>query len=684
MADYTLPNGRVITGLSEDYTPDEIKNIAINGGYATEADYARNVRTGADYLTTAGEMGGGVAGAMAGASIGTAIAPGPGTFIGGLIGGAVGTFAGSAAGQVAEAAVENRDFSSDVVIKEAGKAAAIDTAFGLGFGAAGKAIKAIAQPLTRLAKPAVSATEDLNKLVELQGKLSAFDTTLLPSQIGDTSLVGRGAETYAASSLAFRPEYDRIVRGYDTYVSSTADELLKRLEGKPREEVGKAFVKLADDVQKAVDEVVDPLYKDIDQRGGLMLNSSEIKDRLAGYLEAQGGGIGRTSSAARKIMSMVDGLPPTMSPAQLASEMPQILETARRLSSNDAQATALHNIMNGYVKKINSSPSLIDTGSVITGAKGELTQRVAEDGTSRVGGEYKQALDYVSRMRRKMSFAETRQELSYMKKKLREMESPVNPNDAAASVYSKAVSGLESAMEESAKKFDKELYATYRQTSDFYKKSQETIFSPYIKQALQSNEPAKVGEILARTGYVTPTRELDSLVKFADELGVKEGKSVRSQITKSYLENLFPKTDAAALTKFNKDMLNPKFRDTFMAVVPKDIAEPLTKLAEEAEILARHMSGGSGASLSIASREIGAVENPLKLRSMVVALLPNAVSRYQISGKAIASKLNAMKVINAQIAAGKEPSQSALAHIFQGLPNTAMQAGIATGAAVRQ
>lgn len=685
MAEYTLPNGRVIRGLSDGYTPEQIKQIAINGGYATEQDYQVNRETGADWLTTAGEMGGGVGGAMGGAALGTAIAPGVGTMIGGIVGGALGTFAGSAAGQTAEAAVENRDFSAPEIMKEAGKAAAVDAAFGMGGMVAGKVIKAIASPLMRLASPGAKVTSEVDQLINLQGKLEPFKTTLLPSQVGDTSMMGRAAETYAASSIAFRPEYNRIVSGYDDYVTSTTDELMKKLQSAPREEIGKAFTELSDNIKKAVDEVVDPLYKDIDLRGGLVLNSAELKDRVSGYLAQQSaGGVGRTSAKASQVLDMVSKLPATMTPAEMAANMPNILETARRLGAGDAQANGAYQILKGYVERVKNSPALVDTSAVSAAAKAERVTRVGESGNSRIGGEYQQAVNYVSDLRRKMSFTETRKELSYLKQKLRDMESPTSPNSSAAGVYQRAVASLENAMETSAKSFDKELYNTYRYTSDFYRKSQETLMAPFIKKALQNDEPAKVGELLARVGYVTPIRELDSLVKMADELGVKGGKDLRSQITSSYLENIFQSKDAAALAKFNKDMLNPKFRDTFMAVVPKDVAAPLQELAQEAEILARHASGGAGASLGITSREIGAFEKPGTLKSIVYAMIPNIVKQKQLNNKVVMSKLNAIKLVNEQIAAGKPPSQAALRTVLKGLPTTATAAGFAAGAAVRQ
>ena len=64
MADYTLPNGRILRGLSEGKSPADIKIYAVAKGYATEDDYNKNRESVADLLPFAGEIVGGTAGAL--------------------------------------------------------------------------------------------------------------------------------------------------------------------------------------------------------------------------------------------------------------------------------------------------------------------------------------------------------------------------------------------------------------------------------------------------------------------------------------------------------------------------------------------------------------------------------------------------------------------------------------------
>ena len=142
MADKTLPNGQVIRGVPDNISDADLKEYAIMTGAATEADYNRDRQTKADYLSTVGELGGGVAGAMIGASIGSAV-PIVGTAIGGLVGGAIGTAAGYFGGEAIESFVEDRDFDVEQATDESIRAGMTDAAFSGAFGVLGKGFKTI-------------------------------------------------------------------------------------------------------------------------------------------------------------------------------------------------------------------------------------------------------------------------------------------------------------------------------------------------------------------------------------------------------------------------------------------------------------------------------------------------------------------------------------------------------------
>ncbi len=89
MADRTLPNGRTIKGVPDNFSNEDLKAYAIAEGFATEEDYNQDLETSADYLSLLGEVGGGLGGAYLGAAYGSAVGP-VGTLIGGALGAGIG------------------------------------------------------------------------------------------------------------------------------------------------------------------------------------------------------------------------------------------------------------------------------------------------------------------------------------------------------------------------------------------------------------------------------------------------------------------------------------------------------------------------------------------------------------------------------------------------------------------
>lgn len=686
MADYVLPNGTKITGLSEGYTPAQIKTYAISKGYATEADYAANKDTAADWLTIGGEVSGGVGGSLAGAAVGQALIPipGVGAAIGAVAGGALGTFGGHAIGATAEAMAENRAVQTTQLVKESAQAAAMDAVFGMGMGAAGTALRYIGKPLVELFAPALKAGKDIDILSALNAKLKGYGSSLLPSQIHDSSLLGRASETYAANSTAFRPEFERMTKAYDQYAIEATQGILNKLKGGSREDIGNAFMRLSEDTEKALKEFVDPLYKELDKEGGLLFNTKGIKQTAQSIVESvTSGGVGRVSPQAAKTLEILQAFPDEMTPALFTRQVQPALSTLESLAKRDntGQAARMVQALKEQVSLFNQAPHLVDATGVVGKANAEALKRVGANGAERVSGEYKTALAYLKNMRTKMSFTETRQELSYLKQMRRDMENPAAPNGAAAALYGSAIAALEDSMGQAAKKFNPELYAKYRYVSDFYKKAEESIYAPFMKDALRTKDVATVGDLLSKVGSVTPIKELEGLVKQAEELKVAGGGTLREGVTKAYLENIFRAGDLDALHTFNKNMTNPRYRDTFNAIVPKDTAKLVTDLAVEADILAR-FARSSSSSIAIAGREFAAAESPGKVSSIVFGMLPGIVKK-QLSNAEVAKKLAAMKAANAQLANGKRPAD----HLLKALdlsPALFAGTGVAVGAAAEK
>jgi hypothetical protein len=173
MTDRTLPNGRVIRGVPDNYTNAQLKEYAIANGLATEEDYNRDMQTSADYLSLIGEIGGATAGALYGASIGSAV-----PFLGTIIGGAIGAGLGYFAGEIAESYVEDRDFDLEQETANAIKTGATDALFSTGFGVVGKGLSAIYKPVRNLFQPVYIKSGSESEMADVALAIQKGQTTL--------------------------------------------------------------------------------------------------------------------------------------------------------------------------------------------------------------------------------------------------------------------------------------------------------------------------------------------------------------------------------------------------------------------------------------------------------------------------------------------------------------------------
>jgi hypothetical protein len=688
MATYVLPNGRTIQGLSEGYTPEEIKNYALAKGFATEEEYNKNQKTVADLLPLAGEVSGGVAGAIYGAALGTAFLPVAGTALGGLIGGALGTFAGSTAGQYGEAAIENRSAQAGDVATTAAKAAAVDMLFGAAGAGVAKVFKGVIyKPLKEMFTAAPVGTPQLNALEALQQNLSGYGATLLPSQLGSKSVIGSAVETYSRSSL-ISSEFDKVVEGQDQYITDQFSSLFNTMQKNSREDVGKAATQLLRDTEKGLKEAVDPLYADIDRLGGIDISTTAIKEQVNKLSGAGMGGMGGPgTSAQRSVLQMINALPDSLTPAEATQRLSDIARTFDPLPIGaqgtrapppplDDKARGMLNMAKSSLEEALSGDRFVKTKGVTAIASAARKMTTTVSGTSGLIGEPKKVADLLDRLRPNMSFSEAHQELSYLKALQRDMKASAEPSDMADRMLSRAIGSLTESMDTAAKKFSPELATKYGQVRDMYSSGLKTLYSDKMTKILRETDPEFVGEMLFKTGSVTSIAELESVVRLADSLGVKGGRSVREGLTRGFLDGVFPIGNVEAAEAYIKNMADPRFKDTFTAVVPKMQADRINRIAAEVEILGRHATGQTGSSLAVRSREWGAAFKPGKATSLVMLLLPS-IAKKGLSAERMNRKLGALKAMNAAASAGRTVPKGIISDFVSdlGLP----EAGATTG-----
>lgn len=686
MRSVTLPDGTVVRNVPDDVSDEQVFSmVAATPSAQPMRPPAPDIKTGADYFPLAGEIIGGVGGGIAGGALaGTAVMPGIGTFVGGLLGGALGTFGGSFVGQAAEASYEQRDFQVQEAAGKAGRAAALDSVFGLGLGAAGQVVKAIGAPLYRMFRPAIKPLPELDLAMELQQKLEPFGTSLLPSQIGDTSATSRISEAYASSSIGFETEFKQMMDGYDTFAASQVDELMRQLPKTSREDLGQRLVSLVDETSTAVDEHVAPLYMDIDTRGGINLDTTFLKEAAHSMMSRAGANMTSATKKAADVVRAIDSLSGVVTPAQLTQELAPMLRTLESVARGDRMAMAIINAVKAQVRRAEANPAFVQTDKLKPILNRIRSERVNKAGETQASSAETQAYEYLSNMRDRMSFTEARRELSYIKGRVRDLDKSTAPDSAAVRMWSAAIPKMEQLMDEAAQRLGGNLYDDYRKVSDFYKNASEVLTAPYISKMLKNNEVAKAGEALFRLGEVTPVRQVDEVVALAESLNVGGGKTARDMLTQRYLQSMLSSPTINSLDILATKMKDERFLDTFDRVVPSDIGDKLKTLFLEAQLIAKHGYGSSaGQSLAIRSRELGSITSPAKWQSVVFGLAPEIVAG-RLSNETITAKLNAMKAVRTALQQGRQPPGRALRFITETIPMASVPAGFALGAPIEQ
>ena len=716
MADKTLPNGQVIRGVPDNISDADLKEYAIMTGAATEADYNRDRQTKADYLSTVGELGGGVAGAMIGASIGSAV-PIVGTAIGGLVGGAIGTAAGYFGGEAIESFVEDRDFDVEQATDESIRAGMTDAAFSGAFGVLGKGFKTIYQPARALFQPKYFATprdagaaetamaiqrgettleeviqkgnygeeyikeiteqlgkrgDELATTAELQGKLTAMGGTMLPAQAAKE--YGTYAQDYASSSYFMKGIYDDILAKQDNYITKQFKEILgKTTDDKTRQETGEALSALVRDSERALQVVVDPIYKAIDKEGAINLATGRIKNNAARTF----GTIRNPSSTARTIMNTINKIDASLTPAQVYKEMRALRQLSKNIAPNDAGSRKLLKSAQNNLKATLKGKRFVHPNSTIAKGKEALDTIITKEGTTGILGTHKKIANKLANMRENMSFSEAHVELSELKALQRDMVASVGTkNSKAEKLIGDAIGEMEKAMDTASKNFNPALKKKYDDVKELYKDGINTINGDWIVKSLKKDNIADVGQYLVKAGESLGVQDVKKLLAKAKELGVDtKGNNILESIEKEFINNLFPTGSAQSGLKFMDKMQSAKFADTFNAIVGKEKAEKLKTLGEEIQILSRGVEGSETAlSLSIRSGEIGVVRDPFTIKSIAYPIL-GAVARGQLKGKAITKKVNALKAANAQMRAGKPIAKGTMDAIMEGLPTAAAYTG---------
>lgn len=722
MTDRTLPNGRVIRGVPDNYTNAQLKEYAIANGLATEEDYNRDMQTSADYLSLIGEIGGATAGAMYGASIGSAV-PVLGTIIGGAIGAGLGYFAG----EIAESYVEDRDFDLEQETANAIKTGGYDALFSAGFGVVGKGLSAVYTPVRNLFQPVYIKSgsesemadvalaiqkgqttleevatrsdispqqldiitenlskrqEELERVSQLHTKLRERGTGMLPTQAVPEYRSGEFAQDYASASYYLGKYYDNILEDQDAYITSQFTELLGRAtKDKTREEVGVALTRLVNDSDKALQAVVDPLYKAIDKEGAIFVGTGNVKNavkRIQNKVVLQ-------TREQKTVQNFVSKIPERLSPAEVVKQKRKLMQLYPNIKSDPVARQMVNSAIKNLDNTLKGKKFVRPIATIKLGqsALDELTTRTGEAG---ITGAHKKLADKLVNLRDSMSFSEAHKELSELKALQRDMQKSVGEKSTKAeALINKAIGSLEESMETTAKNFNPELKKKYDAVKEMYKEGVNTIHGNWIVKALRKDNVADIGQYLVKSGENIGVKEVKALIAKAKELKVDNaGDNLLESIEKEFINNLFPQKNAKEGIDFMRKMNEGKFADTFNAIVGKEKGRKLLDLGREIEILDRGIKGSETAlSLSIRSGEISQVRQGSLLGMASYGLIGWAVKK-GLDPKRIEKQINELKVINNKLKKGEPLPQKLISNIMDNLGQTAAMTGLAVGSLVTE
>lgn len=711
-----VPNGTTITGVPVNYSQEDFRAYAIAKGLATEEEYNKDYETAADYLSLAGEVGGGLGGAYLGAAYGSAAGP-----VGILVGGAIGAGVGYFLGEVGESYVEDRDFDVSQAGEEALYAGATDAAFGAGFAAVGKVISKIWSPFQKAFSPtyivggneseaartalAIQRGETTLEKVATEGNLPVKQIELIQRNIGkrkeeleqiealNVKLTERGdrmlpqqavpefrgaalAQDYAASSAFLKAEYESIVKGQENFIKDSFEEILtgSLSKGLTRDEVGIAVQALVKDTDKALTAKVAPLYRAIDKEGSVFLGTGTVKNNALRTMKAS-----PASSEIKSAVNYISKLNNKLSPAETTKAINKLRSLSQNYTSPQAK-NILNSAANNLNKQLKRHGRLIRpeaTRKLGTVALNELTKRTGDSG---ILGAHKRIADKLVSMRDEMSFAEAHLELSTLKAMQRDAAASVGEKSSKAeALINKAIDSLSKSMDTSAKKFNPVLNQKYKQVTDLYREGIKDIHGDWIVKAVNKGNPAQIGEFLVKNGERTSIEQLDRLISRAKALGKDvDGNNLMKSIEREYLNNLFPSKSSNDGLVFVKNMNKEKFADTFKAIVGKERGEKIQTLGNEIDLLSKGIQGSEGAlSLSIRGGEISELKGPTLVGVPLYVLLGKVV-KGQLSSKAISKKIGLAKQANAKLARGEELSSDIIKSLL------AIPAGITVGATIPQ
>ena len=537
-------------------------------------------------LSISASLAAGIPAARYGAMAGAAFPP-YGPAVGATVAGLAATiplvFGSEYAGNAVEDLVEGREFNPDRAFQEAMDAAQTDAIIQIALPVIGTGAKTIYTGGKKLLTGKAGLTDDaIEEVVDLQARLKNYDPdlTLLPAS------ATRGKKTYSTQiarvSQLSKKTVERLLTGYDKYMGAQINEVIGKFKGATPFEQGEALQTFIQQSKMAIDDIVDPIYKNIDKLGkGVIVDPAQAGMALSQQFKKKHRGKSITDPETGRIT--VRSAYPTSATASAVSRLRNLPSDLNFYEAHKRLSEAKKRLYNAN-KSTTKDSDLVEVLGAEVDMYAKVMKEAADTLSPALRKEYEDVTNFYSKSRDVVT-------ASFLDKAVKVLD----PSQIGAMLTK---DGLEVPVSQikNLKKLAAELKSKLPKGSTVKGLDEDPLSG-------------------IRKGY------LEQMFKLGGEGGQK------------------------SIAKFQKKLQEPKFKATFDALFEgTPVVKNMERVLKDLDILDSINKGGGGLQLSVAGAEYGVAKGSnANILASIRDLIPSFLAKRNIKQKNVDKLINMIK-----------------------------------------
>lgn len=538
-------------------------------------------------LSISASLAAGIPAAARGAVVGAPFLGPYGAGVGATVFGLAATlplvFGSEYAGNAVEDLVEGREFNPDRAFQEAMDAAQTDAIIQIALPLIGTGAKTIYTGGKKLLTGKAGLTDDaIEEVVDLQARLKDYDPnlTLLPAS------ATRGKKTYSTQiarvSQLSKRTVERLLTGYDKYMGAQINEVIGKFKGATPFEQGEALQTFIQQSKMAIDDIVDPIYKNIDKLGkGVIVDPAQAGMDLAQQFKKKHRG--KSITDPKTGGTTVRSAYPTPATASAVSRLRNLPSDLNFYEAHKRLSEAKKRLYNAN-KSTTKDSDLVEVLGAEVDMYAKVMKEAADTLSPALRKEYEDVTNFYSKSRDVVT-------ASFLDKAVKVLD----PSQIGAMLTK---DGLEVPVSQikNLKKLAAELKSNLPKGSTVKGLDEDPLSG-------------------IRKGY------LEQMFKLGGEGGQK------------------------SIAKFQKKLQEPKFKATFDALFEgTPVVKNMDRVLKDLDILDNINKGGGGLQLSVAGAEYGVAKgsNPNILANLR-DLIPSFMAKRNIKQKNVDKLINMIK-----------------------------------------